>query len=93
MLYNKEVLRQKVIKLVPFNYYNYLNIFSKVKLDTLVPFRLGYWDYKIELINNVKFKNLGFNPLYKIITKELKVYLKYVNENLIKRFIKIVKAS
>jgi len=53
---------------------------------------LGYWDYKIKLVNGVKFEDLGFSPLYKIIIKELEVYLKYVNKNLAKGFIKIVKA-
>jgi len=44
------------------------------------------------LVNSAKFKDLGFNPLYKIIIKELEVYLKYVNENFVKGFIEAIKA-
>jgi len=42
LFYNKEVLKQKVTELVPSDYYDYLNVFSKAESNTLALFHLGY---------------------------------------------------
>ena len=52
-------------------YHEFLNVFNQNKADTLFPHQLQ--DYTINFISEVKSKH---DPLYSIITDELKVFKK-----------------
>jgi hypothetical protein len=69
-------------KILPAEYYDLIDIFSKKALDELPPHRP--YDHKVEL---EKEHNLGHAPLYKMSQEELLAVKKYLEENLAKGFI------
>jgi hypothetical protein len=68
---------------VPSEYHDLIDVFSRENLDQL-PVRRTY-DHKIELI---KDKQHRFSPLYSMSQDELKVLRKYLEDNLLKGFIR-----
>ena len=68
---------------VPQKYHDYVDVFSKEASDVLPPHRP--YDYKIDIEDPV---SLGYSPLYKITTEELKATKEYILNNLYKGFIK-----
>ena len=69
--------------LIPEEYYDFLNVFSRAELDKLPPHRP--YNYKIDLIPS---KEPGYNPLYGMSQAELRVLKKYLDDNLAKGFIR-----
>ena len=67
----------------PKKYANFIDVFSKVALNTLALYQ--YYNYKIELKGP---NNLGYSLLYKINTKELLAAKEYITKNFYKGFIK-----
>lgn len=67
-------------------YYDYLNVFSKVESDTLLYYRVIV-NYKIELEPGYIADELRYNPFYKISLEEAEVYKNYIINNLRKGFI------
>ena len=64
-------------------YCNYKDIVSKEVLNILLLYYIyNYW------IDLIKLNKLGYSPLYKIITAELKETKHYILDNLYKGFIK-----
>ena len=64
-------------------YYNFLNIFFRDEANKLLLYRLN--NYKIKL----KFEiESNYNFLYLISQNKLKILRKYLDDNLIKRFIR-----
>ncbi len=53
-------------------YYIYFNVFNKYDFDLFPLFRLNV-DYKIELIKDIRAKNIEYLPLYKISIKKLEI--------------------
>ena len=78
---------EEIIRIIPIDYYEYLNVFNKVELNTFLNYYL--YDYKIDFENRYRFKELGYNPLYKIFLNKLETVYKYILENFSKGFIKI----
>ena len=69
-------------RLVPDEYYKYLNVFNTKKADKLPPYRL--YDYKITLKENMQPE---YCLLYKMSTEELITVKSYLKKNLKKGFI------
>ncbi len=65
-------------------YYKYFNIFNKVKSNKLPLYRPKV-NHKIEIKENTN--NLNYNLLYTTFINELRVYKKYLIDNLRKGFI------
>jgi hypothetical protein len=72
---------------VPTEYYDYLDVFSKVELDILPIVKPGV-DYRVKLNEGYLPKDLRYNLLYKMSLEESEVYKKYIIKNLRKGFIK-----
>ena len=70
-------------KKLPTKYHDFLNVFSRADSDILPPHRL--YDHKIPLMEE---KTPPWGPLYSMSQDELKVFKKYLEENLSKGFIK-----
>ena len=87
--FNKKAFCKAALKIFPFKYYNFINIFSKAKLNKLFPLIKKYW-YNIKFRNTAKTnpKTLSFSPLYKLTLKKIKKAKCYIVENLAKSFIK-----
>jgi len=83
---NEPLLRKDTRKLVPIEYYDFLNIFNKVDSNILPPRREGV-DYRINLEFKTRLKDLYYNLLYKILLEKLKVCREYVLNNFQKGFI------
>ena len=82
-------IHQDVLKnQVPKEYYDYLDIFSKELADQLPPRR--YVDYEIPLEFG---KRPYFGPLYNLSQNELEVQKKYIEEQLIKGFMRPSQSS
>ena len=73
---------------VPQEYYNFLDVFSKKDLDTLPPHRK--YDYQIQL---EKKQKPGHAPLYKMSPKELDAVKRYLDSHLANGFIQASSAS
>ena len=69
---------------LPKEYYQFLDIFSRQKADTLSVHRS--YDHKIPLEDE---KQLTFEALYSMSQDELKVLWKYLNDHLFKGFIQV----
>ena len=69
--------------LIPEEYYDFLDVFSRAESDKLPPYRL--YDHKIDLIPG---KEPGYGPLYGMSQAELRVLKKYLDDNLAKGFIR-----
>ncbi|KAK3937555.1 hypothetical protein QBC46DRAFT_267260, partial [Diplogelasinospora grovesii] len=78
--------RESILKAVPPEYSDYLDVFSKAASDELAPFRPGV-DHKIELLPGTKPEDLHYSPLYKMSLEELEACRKYIIDNLSKGFI------
>ncbi|CAJ2504095.1 Uu.00g114890.m01.CDS01 [Anthostomella pinea] len=72
-------LRRKAEELVPRQYHDHLDVFSKVRSDELSPSRPGV-DHKIDLVG--KPEDLGYSPLYKMSLEEMEACRKYIVKNL-----------
>ena len=59
-------------------------MFFRKKVDKLFSYRFN--DYKIDIIFE---KKLGFDFIYEISQNKLKIFKKYLNNNLVKRFIRL----
>ena len=70
---NKEELRELVREKVPRAYYKLFDVFSKANFNRLSLFRANV-NYKIELLKGYIANKLGYNPLYKMLLKELEIY-------------------
>ncbi len=81
-----ETLSEVIIEelTIPNKYTKYANIFSRVASNILPPHQI--YNHKIQLEKEVK-GNLGYSPLYKILTTELEATKKYLLDNLDKGFI------
>ena len=71
-----------VRKLLPPEYWDYTDVFSKAESDKLPPHRP--YDHKIDLESS---NTLGYSPLYKMSLVELEVVKQYLIDNLNKGFI------
>ena len=74
--------------IVPQEYHNFLNVFSKKDLDTLFPHQK--YDHKIYL---GKEQKPGYALLYKMSPKELDAIKRYLDSYLAKGFIQVSSAS
>src|SRR5436190_6649958 len=79
---DQESDEQRIERLLPKEYAEFKDVFSKAASDTLPPHRP--YDHKIQLETD---NTLGFSPLYKQSTEELLATKKYIEENLHKGFI------
>jgi len=86
--FNKKAFCKAALKIFPFKYYNFINIFSKVKSDKLFSLIEKYW-YNINFkdVAKINFKAFGFPFLYKLMFKKIKKVKRYIVENLAKSFI------
>jgi hypothetical protein len=78
-----EATREQILAKVPFNYADFMNVFSKSQSDELPPHRP--LDYKIELLPDAIL--LRAHPLYSISTEQLVALKEYLTENLRKEWI------
>ena len=85
-IYNIKILTfDKVKKKLFEKYYNYLNVFDKIKVDEL---SLYYsYNYKLKFIKNVNKIKLSRSRIYLILDRKLNEIKKYLNEYLNKNFI------
>ena len=74
--------------IIPQKYYDFLDIFLKKDLDTLLLYQM--YNHKIYL---EKKQKSGHALLYKMSSKELDTIKRYFNSHLAKRFIQISSAS
>ena len=72
------------VTLLPFEYHDFLDVFSR-ELTNILPERRLY-DHKIQL---QKGKTPTFEPLYDMSQDELRVLKKYLKDNLVKGFIQV----
>ena len=72
---------------VPAEYYEYLDAFSKDISNTLRLY--GKYNHKIEFFNDVKTSNLGHSVFQKMSMLQLKFVNKFLEEHLKKRLIEI----
>jgi hypothetical protein len=79
----EETEEQMLRRIVPKEYHDLINVFSKSASDKLPPHRL--YDHKIQLEGDLL---MGYSPLYKQTTEELQAVKEYITENLQKEFIK-----
>ena len=82
----KALAPKKIIdpaKLLPKEYYDFLDVFSQEAADTLPPHRSS--DHKIKFVQG---KEPTYGPLYGISQDELRVLKKFLDENLAKGFIR-----
>jgi hypothetical protein len=71
---------------MPECYYSIADVFSRIDSDVLLPLRDSI-DYKIELEDRKDPLALGYCPLYKQTTEELRFAKDYITQNLAKGFI------
>ena len=70
---------------VPAEYHDYLDVFSKETSDTLRPY--GKYDHKIELLKDKELSDLGHSALRGMSVPQLKFVKKFLEEHLKKGFI------
>ena len=58
-----------LIKLL-IKYYNYVDVFNKIKIDKLLLYR--FYNYKIEIVDKVNKNTLSKNRIYLISSYKLK---------------------
>ena len=75
---------------VPVEYYNFFNVFSKDISNTLRP----YWkyDHKIELLKDKDLSNFSYSAFQGMSVFQLEVMKKFLEEHLKKGFIKTISA-
>lgn len=83
--YDEDELRRKALELVPEDYHEYLNEFSKFESNQLADHR--YIDHHIHLKEGSRPEDLGYSPLYKMSLGELEECRRYIVDNLKKGFI------
>ena len=88
---DEEELRRKVLTIVPPEYHEFQDVFSKVQSDTLPPFRPTI-DHKIQLTEGAQPEDLEYSPMYKLSLEELEACKRYIEENLHKGFIEASQA-
>ena len=71
---------------VPAEYHDFFDVFSKDISDTLRPY--GKYDHKIELLKDKNLSNLGHSALQGMSVPQLELVKKFLEENLKKNFIK-----
>ena len=76
------------MKLVPYQYYDLIPLFTKTKADKLLLYR--YLDHAIPLLDN---KKLAIGLMYSMSDSELQEVQKWIEENLSKGFIKASSSS
>ena len=83
----EKILREKLFSnsttLLLEKYQDFLNVFSREKVDKLSSHRFN--NHKIDIMLEKKF---GFDFIYEMLQNELKTFKKYLNDNLIKGFIR-----
>jgi transposase InsO family protein len=77
---------------VPLEYHDFLDVFSKQEADKLPPHRDGH-DHRIELEEGKEKSGHGYAPLYRMSDGELLLVKQYLEEHLDKGFIKPSSAS
>ena len=70
---------------VPEEYHDFLDVFSKDISDTLRPY--GKYDHKIELLKNKELSDLGHSALREMSVPQLEFMKKFLEEHLKKGFI------
>jgi hypothetical protein len=78
-----EITREQILAKLPFNYADFVDMFSKSQSDELPPHRPS--DHKIELLPNAT--PLRAHPLYSISIEQLVALKKYLTENFRKEWI------
>jgi hypothetical protein len=78
-----EATRKQILAKLPFNYADFVNVFSKNQNDELPPHRPS--DYKIELLPDATL--LRAHPLYSMSTEQLVALKEYLTENFRKEWI------
>jgi hypothetical protein len=78
-----KVTREQILAKLPFNYADFVDVFSKSQSNKL-PFYRSL-DHKIELLPDVTF--LRAHPLYSMFTEQLVALKEYLTENLRKEWI------
>jgi len=81
----EETELQWLKRILPDEYRDYADVFSKEASDILPPSRS--YDHKIQIDDSQDVKDLGFSPLYQQSTAELEELKRYLTENLDKGFI------
>ena len=79
---------QNIKKKLLFEYHDYFDVFDRVQINQLFSHRNS--DYKIELLNDVKFSQ---SRAYRMFSYKFKKIKKYFIENLFKKFITFNKVS
>ena len=80
---DKERELEEIRQVIQPKYYEYADVFSKIRSDTLPPHRKGV-DHKIKLEEKA---TPGYCPLYKMSMEQLEAAKTYIYENLHKGFI------
>ena len=89
---NAEVLTpQKVLSKFSVNYYNYANVFDKLKADVLLSHRS--YNHKLEFVENVNKNVLFKSRIYSLSGHKFEQVKKYLDEHLRKGFIVFNHAS
>jgi Reverse transcriptase (RNA-dependent DNA polymerase) len=78
----EEDWNEAVRKVLPEEYWPYIDVFSKIESDKLPPHRS--YDHRIELTES---NRLSYSPLYKMTAEELEIIKQYLIDNLAKGFI------
>jgi hypothetical protein len=78
-----EATREQILAKLPFNYADFMDVFSKNQSDELPPYRSS--DHKIELLPDAT--PLRAHPLYSMSTEQLVALKEYLTENLRKKWI------
>jgi hypothetical protein len=78
-----EATREQILAKLPFNYADFVDVFSKSQNNELPPYRL--LDHKIELLPDATL--LRAHPLYSMSTEQLVAFKEYLTENLRKKWI------
>jgi hypothetical protein len=73
-----EVTRKQILAKFPFNYADFVDVFSKSQSDELPPHRSS--DHKIELLPDATL--LRAHPLYSMSIEQLVALKEYLTENL-----------
>ncbi len=81
----QETELQWLRRLLPEQYHDYADVFSKEASNKLPPHRP--YDHKIQLEDPTDLQKLGYSPLYHQPTAELEAIKKYLIENLNKGFV------
>jgi hypothetical protein len=77
-----EATREQILAKLPFNYADFVNVFSKSQSDELPPYRFS--DHKIELLPDAT--PLRAHPLYSMSTEQLVALKEYLTKNLRKKW-------